>query len=88
LKFFPAEASGGLARLKAMSAPYQHLGVRFVPLGGVNEKNMSTYLADPLIAALGGSWLAPREAIMEKRWSDITGLARQATTLIGSIRPK
>jgi len=63
LKFFPAEASGGLARLKAMSAPYQHLGVRFVPLGGVNEKNMSTYLADPLIAALGGSWLAPREAI-------------------------
>ena len=88
LKFFPAEASGGLARLKAMSAPYQHLGVRFVPLGGVNEKNMSAYLADPLIAALGGSWLAPREAIMEKRWSDITGLARQATTLIGSIRPK
>jgi 2-dehydro-3-deoxyphosphogluconate aldolase/(4S)-4-hydroxy-2-oxoglutarate aldolase len=49
---------------------------------------MSTYLADPLIAALGGSWLAPRDAIMEKRWSDITGLARQATTLIGSIRPK
>jgi 2-dehydro-3-deoxyphosphogluconate aldolase/(4S)-4-hydroxy-2-oxoglutarate aldolase len=88
LKFFPAEASGGLARLKAMSAPYQHLGVRFVPLGGVSEKNMSTYLADPLIAALGGSWLAPREAIMEKRWSDITGLARQATTLIGSIRPQ
>jgi 2-dehydro-3-deoxyphosphogluconate aldolase/(4S)-4-hydroxy-2-oxoglutarate aldolase len=88
LKFFPAEASGGLARLKAMSAPYQHLGVRFVPLGGVSEKNMSAYLADPLIAALGGSWLAPREAIMEKRWSDITGLARQATTLIGSIRPK
>ena len=88
LKFFPAEASGGLARLKAMSAPYQHLGVRFVPLGGVSEKNMSTYLADPLIAALGGSWLAPRDAIMEKRWSDITGLARQATTLIGSIRPK
>jgi 2-dehydro-3-deoxyphosphogluconate aldolase/(4S)-4-hydroxy-2-oxoglutarate aldolase len=88
LKFFPAEASGGLARLKAMSAPYQHLGVRFVPLGGVSEKNMSAYLADPLIAALGGSWLAPRDAIMEKRWSDITGLARQATTLIGSIRPK
>jgi 2-dehydro-3-deoxyphosphogluconate aldolase/(4S)-4-hydroxy-2-oxoglutarate aldolase len=88
LKFFPAEASGGLARLKAMSAPYQHLGVRFVPLGGVSEKNMSAYLADPLIAALGGSWLAPREAIMEKRWSQITELARQATTLIGSIRPK
>lgn len=88
LKFFPAEPSGGLAYLKAMSAPYQHLGVRFLPLGGVNEKNMSTYLADPLIAAIGGSWLAPREAIMEKRWSHITGLAHQATTLIGSLRPK
>jgi 2-dehydro-3-deoxyphosphogluconate aldolase/(4S)-4-hydroxy-2-oxoglutarate aldolase len=88
LKFFPAEASGGLAYLKAMAAPYQHLGVRFLPLGGVNEKNMSSYLADPLIAAIGGSWLAPREAIREKRWEHITTLAHQATTLIQSHRAR
>jgi 2-dehydro-3-deoxyphosphogluconate aldolase/(4S)-4-hydroxy-2-oxoglutarate aldolase len=88
LKFFPAEAAGGLAYLKAMAAPYQHLGVRFLPLGGVNEKNMSSYLADPLIPAIGGSWLAHREAIREKRWQDITALARQATTLIQTHRAK
>ena len=64
LKLFPAEPAGGLAYLKAMAAPYAHLGLKFVPLGGVNAKNMGTYLADPLISALGGSWLAPREAIL------------------------
>lgn len=88
LKFFPAEAAGGLAYLKAMAAPYVHLGVRFIPLGGVNEKNMSAYLADPLIAAIGGSCLAPRETILEKRWDSITSLARHATTLIQSNRPQ
>jgi 2-dehydro-3-deoxyphosphogluconate aldolase/(4S)-4-hydroxy-2-oxoglutarate aldolase len=88
LKFFPAEAAGGLAYLKAMAAPYLHLGIRFIPLGGLNEKNMSAYLADPLIAAIGGSWLAPREAIREQRWDSIAALARRATTLIQSTRPQ
>lgn len=88
LKFFPAEASGGLAYLKAMAAPYHHLGVRFIPLGGLNAKNMFGYLADPLIAAIGGSWLAPREAIREKHWESITALARNATTLIQNTRPQ
>lgn len=86
LKFFPAEASGGLAYLKAMSAPYLHIGVQFIPLGGVSEKNMASYLSDPLIAAIGGSWLAPREAIHEARWQDITTLAQRASTLIKSTR--
>jgi 2-dehydro-3-deoxyphosphogluconate aldolase/(4S)-4-hydroxy-2-oxoglutarate aldolase len=86
LKFFPAEPSGGLAFLKAMAAPYLHLGVQFIPLGGVNEKNMATYLADPLIAAIGGSWLAPRELIREGRWSEITQLAKSAVEIIKSTR--
>jgi 2-dehydro-3-deoxyphosphogluconate aldolase/(4S)-4-hydroxy-2-oxoglutarate aldolase len=86
LKFFPAEATGGLAYLKAIAAPYLHLGVKFLPLGGVSEKNMSSYMSDPLIAAIGGSWLAPREAIREKRWESITALACNATTLIQSTR--
>jgi 2-dehydro-3-deoxyphosphogluconate aldolase/(4S)-4-hydroxy-2-oxoglutarate aldolase len=86
LKFFPAEASGGLAYLKAMSAPYLHIGVQFIPLGGVSEKNMGSYLSDPLIAAIGGSWLAPREAIHEARWQDITTLAQRASNLIKSTR--
>jgi 2-dehydro-3-deoxyphosphogluconate aldolase/(4S)-4-hydroxy-2-oxoglutarate aldolase len=86
LKFFPAEPSGGLAFLKAMAAPYLHLGVQFIPLGGVNEKNMATYLADPLITAIGGSWLAPRELIREGRWAEITQLAKSAVEIIKSTR--
>lgn len=86
LKFFPAEPSGGLSFLKAMAAPYLHLGVQFIPLGGVNEKNMATYLADPLIAAIGGSWLAPRELIREGRWAEITQLAKSAVEIIKSTR--
>jgi 2-dehydro-3-deoxyphosphogluconate aldolase / (4S)-4-hydroxy-2-oxoglutarate aldolase len=86
LKLFPAEPAGGLAYLKAMAAPYAHLGLKFVPLGGVNAKNMGTYLADPLISALGGSWLAPREAILAGDWKKITGLAAEAVEIISSIR--
>lgn len=88
LKFFPAEPSGGLSYLKAAAAPYQHLGIKFLPLGGLNEKNMAAYLADPLVAAIGGSWLAPREAIREGRWDEITGLASAAVQIIKSIRAK
>ncbi len=86
LKFFPAEPSGGLAYLKAVAAPYQHLGVKFLPLGGLNEKNMASYLADPLVAAIGGSWLAPRDAIREGRWDHITTLASNAVQTIKSLR--
>lgn len=86
LKFFPCEPSGGLPFLKAMAAPYLHLGVKFVPLGGLNAKNMGTYLADPLISAVGGSWLAPKDAISSGNWSAITGLAREAKTNIAAAR--
>lgn len=86
LKFFPAEPSGGLSYLKAIAAPYQHLGVKFLPLGGLNEKNMASYLADPLVAAIGGSWLAPRDAIREGCWDHITTLAATAVQTIKSLR--
>ncbi len=88
LKFFPAEPSGGLPYLKAMSAPYNHLGLRFVPLGGLNAKNMASYLADPCIAALGGSWLAPRELIRAGQWAKITALAAESVQIIKSTRPQ
>jgi 2-dehydro-3-deoxyphosphogluconate aldolase/(4S)-4-hydroxy-2-oxoglutarate aldolase len=86
LKFFPAESSGGLPYLKAISAPYSHLGLRFMPLGGLNAKNMTSYLADPSIAALGGSWLAPRELIKAGQWENITTLAAESVRIIQSIR--
>jgi 2-dehydro-3-deoxyphosphogluconate aldolase/(4S)-4-hydroxy-2-oxoglutarate aldolase len=88
LKFFPAEPSGGLAYLKAMAAPYAHLGLKFVPLGGLNAKNMASYLANPDIAALGGSWLAPRDLIQEGAWDKITTLAKEAVQIIKSTRQK
>jgi len=86
LKFFPCEPSGGLPFLKAMAAPYLHLGVKFVPLGGLNAKNMGTYLADPLISAVGGSWLAPKNAIRAGNWAEITRLAAEAKGIIRDTR--
>jgi 2-dehydro-3-deoxyphosphogluconate aldolase/(4S)-4-hydroxy-2-oxoglutarate aldolase len=88
LKFFPAEPSGGLAYLKAMAAPYAHLGLKFVPLGGLNAKNMASYLADAQVAALGGSWLAPRDLIKAGEWEKITAIARDAVQIIKSTRTK
>jgi 2-dehydro-3-deoxyphosphogluconate aldolase/(4S)-4-hydroxy-2-oxoglutarate aldolase len=78
LKFFPAETSGGLKHLKNMAAPYLHRGVRFIPLGGLNESNMLDYLADPLIAAIGGSWLAPKPLLAARDWAAIEKNARTA----------
>jgi len=88
LKLFPAEPSGGLTYLKAMAAPYAHLGLKFIPLGGLNAKNMASYLADPNVTALGGSWLAPRELIQAGAWDQITALAAGAREIIQSIRQK
>lgn len=86
LKFFPCEASGGLAYLKNIAAPYAHLGLKYVPLGGVNEKNMATYLAEPLVGALGGSWLAPRDLIQSGDWAKIRANAAAAAEIIRVTR--
>lgn len=81
LKFFPAEQLGGLSYLRAMAAPYAHLGLRYIPLGGLTEANAGTYLNDPLIGAIGGSWIAPREAIKSNDWKTIAANARAAQGL-------
>ena len=78
LKFFPAEASGGVSMLKSMSAPYLHLGVQFCPTGGVNKGNMLDYLALPQVAFVGGSWLAKKDTIRAGDWGAITRLAGEA----------
>ena len=86
LKFFPAETSGGLKHLKYMAAPFMHLGLRFIPLGGLDLANLEKYLREPLIQAVGGSWLAPRELIQQQAWQRITDNARQATQLVQGVR--
>ena len=78
LKFFPAGSSGGIKHLKNISAPYNHLGLKYIPLGGINEANMNDYLSENIIAAIGGSWIASRENINSNNWQQIKANAKSA----------
>lgn len=81
LKFFPAELAGGIKMLKALAAPYEQAGISFLPLGGVHAGNALDYLALSCVAAIGGSWIAERSLIQEKRFDEIR--QRAATCLNG-----
>ena len=82
VKFFPAEAAGGLAMIKAMSAPYGNL--KFMPTGGINAKNLNAYLAFPKILACGGSWMVASDLINAGQFDEIERLTREAvTTMLG-----
>lgn len=80
VKFFPAEALGGVGMIKALAAPYGEL--RFVPTGGINEGNLVDYLALPQVVACGGSWMVPSAAIKQGDWARITELTRKAVQLM------
>jgi 2-dehydro-3-deoxyphosphogluconate aldolase/(4S)-4-hydroxy-2-oxoglutarate aldolase len=80
-KFFPAEAAGGVGMLKALAGPYAHTGVKFIPLGGLTAGNMRDYLALPVVAAIGGTWLTERKLIAGKQWAKITELTAEAVRL-------
>jgi 2-dehydro-3-deoxyphosphogluconate aldolase/(4S)-4-hydroxy-2-oxoglutarate aldolase len=84
LKFFPAEAAGGAAMLRALAGPFAHTGVKFVPLGGVGPDNLVEYLALPGVSAVGGSWMLERSLIREGRFDEIERLAREAVVLARS----
>jgi 2-dehydro-3-deoxyphosphogluconate aldolase/(4S)-4-hydroxy-2-oxoglutarate aldolase len=80
LKFFPAEAYGGVKTLKALGDVYKDF--RFVPTGGVNLQNLGDYLKLPIVLACGGSWMVPPAAIDERRFADIEKLVRDAVALV------
>ena len=80
LKFFPAEAAGGLAFLKAVAAPY--VGIEFMPTGGINLGNLPTYLAFERVVACGGSWMAPTEWIATKQFDRIRAETEKAVRLV------
>jgi 2-dehydro-3-deoxyphosphogluconate aldolase/(4S)-4-hydroxy-2-oxoglutarate aldolase len=86
LKFFPAEPSGGLPYLKAIAAPFAHLGLRYIPLGGIHAGNAAEYLEWEGVLALGGSWLAPDSLIRAEDWESIQLRARQITDLVAFHR--
>jgi len=82
VKFFPAEASGGLALLKSMSAPFS--GIKFIPTGGINLNNLSSYLSNKKVHACGGSWMVKPELISSGNFSEITRLTQEAvSTMLG-----
>ena len=86
LKFFPAGTSGGLPHLAAMGAAFAHLGVKYIPLGGITIDTLGDYLKSPLVAAVGGSWLAKPEVIKAKDWAAITAAAAAATKVVQTVR--
>ena len=88
LKFFPAETFGGVKAIKALSAPYGHAGVRFMPTGGVTTANLPEYLALETVACVGGTWIASREMIADKKWDQIRENCRAAVRLVHSLRGK
>jgi 2-dehydro-3-deoxyphosphogluconate aldolase/(4S)-4-hydroxy-2-oxoglutarate aldolase len=71
-KFFPAEASGGLAMINALAAPFGT--IKFVPTGGIDAANLSEYAKNDAILAIGGSWMVKAELIGEDKWDDISAL--------------
>lgn len=79
MKFFPAEASGGIAMLSAMHGPFSN--VKFCPTGGINLSNAPTYLQLPNVLCIGGSWMLPKDLLRNKNWQGITELAEQAAQL-------
>jgi 2-dehydro-3-deoxyphosphogluconate aldolase/(4S)-4-hydroxy-2-oxoglutarate aldolase len=84
VKFFPAEAMGGVQMLRALSAPFA--GVRFIPTGGITAANLPQYLALPNVAACGGSWMVKEDMISAGKFTEIARLCRQARAIVGQVR--
>lgn len=86
LKFFPAEASGGVKTLKAFGGPFPD--VTFCPTGGIGPHNLANYLDIPSVKTVGGSWMTPKIMLADADWEGITRLAEEACALVTSIRQK
>lgn len=84
LKFFPAEALGGLSTIQAMSDPFPQL--RFIPTGGIKLENAAQYLGNPRIHAVGGSWMAKRQMITDGKFDQIQRMAQEASEIVKQIR--
>ncbi len=84
LKFFPAEAAGGVKTLKAIGGPY--VGVKFIPTGGINAGNLADYLRLPMVHACGGSFMASKKLIAARQFAEITRLAAAAVAVVKSVR--
>ena len=86
VKFFPAEAAGGVKMIKNLLGAFRFTGVKFMPTGGVNLSNVGDYLAVPEIVACGGTWIVPKDALASGDYAAIEKLAADAATLVKKIR--
>jgi len=86
VKFFPAEAAGGVEMVKALAAPYAHKGIRFLPTGGIHAGNLEHYLAVKAVAAVGGTWIAKPEDLSAGRWDLIRERCREAVEIVRRVR--
>ena len=84
LKFFPAEQSGGLAKIKAMSAPFPMFKV--MPTGGIGLGNLKEYLSCPVIAACGGSYMVTADLIDNQKWDEIINLCKKSVEIVKEAR--
>ena len=84
VKFFPAEQSGGLAKIKAMAAPFPMFKV--MPTGGISLKNLGEYLACPTICACGGSYMVTADLIDNQKWDEITELCKESVKIVKEVR--
>ena len=84
IKFFPAELSGGLKKIKALAAPFPMFKV--MPTGGINLNNLGEYLASPIIAACGGSYMVTADLIDNNKWDEITDLCKQSREIVKEAR--
>ena len=84
IKFFPAEQSGGLAKIKALSAPFPMFKV--MPTGGISLKNLKEYLSCPVIAACGGSYMVTADQIDNNKWDEITELCKKSREIVKEVR--
>jgi 2-dehydro-3-deoxyphosphogluconate aldolase/(4S)-4-hydroxy-2-oxoglutarate aldolase len=85
VKLFPAEVLGGVGFLRAMHGPFP--SVRFVPTGGVTQRNLEGYLSEPNVLACGGTWIAPAGLLAERDWAAIEEMARAAAAIVRKVRP-
>ena len=86
VKFFPAEAAGGVKMIKNLLGAFRFTGVKFMPTGGVNLSNVGDYLAVPEIVACGGTWIVPKDALSAGDYAAIEKLAADASALVKKIR--
>ena len=84
LKFFPAEQSGGLSKIKAMSAPFPMFKV--MPTGGISLKNLKEYISNKVICACGGSYMVTADLIDNQKWDEITELCKQSVEIVKEAR--